>query len=825
MTEQSFYRTLKTHIEKDDQLVVLHSSLINFNLDWSVVKWYFLSAIKRLIEEGITFAVPCFTFSFCEGRPYHYLYSNSEVGILGDWFRNLDGVIRTQHPIYSFAVAGPKATIILDCKHKTTFGADSPFALFEKEKARLIMFGNEWKYCTQLHHQEELAQVPYRSFKTFMGNADFGNGVLKTKALMFAREHKLKPVNNFNSVIHQLRKNNKIFDNKLAGAIISSTTASALGKVCYEYLLIDKNSFVKQPRILLYQEQNIKLRSKRPALKVALLGQSNLQLVEKSTQKSLERMINDQNIEVYTPPFGQSYQMVMDKNSNLWNFNPDYIFFLDRLEDVYCQKLLQDVNSINDDKLLQYIGVIQKASSYTRGVVYVTSLTYSKTSIFNTENKTGKDKVNLNTKNKLLLKELYGFSNVEVIDIDYWYGSFTERSIEDERLWFIGKFPYSNLFSDYLGKRLTGIVLAESGRNARLMVVDLDNTLWKGVLGEDGIEELQLGGDYPGNAFKYFQEVIKNKMDSGIAVAIVSKNNEEDALSAINILTDMQFREKDLATWRINWDEKWCNILKISDELGLGLENILFIDDNPVEREKVRQNIPAVKVLELPNDSADYGKALLDCPYIEQVRINNEDKKRSKQYSNKRLMEKDRINHISPEGFLASLKLNLYIATLSGINISRAVQLITKTNQFNTTTIRYTGVELDKLTNSGRTIYVLGLEDRFTEQENIGVGVIFYDSLAGSAIIELFLLSCRILERGIETGFLAWICEQCKRQKIDKIIGHIVKTPRNIPVQKLYEDHGFYPDSKRKIWTLDLTKDLGVKKPTWLTVKEVTTIT
>ena len=253
-------------------------------------------------------------------------------------------------------------------------------------------------------------------------------------------------------------------------------------------------------------------------------------------------------------------------------------------------------------------------------------------------------------------------------------------------------------------------------------------------------------------------------------------------------------------------------------------KNIIFIDDNPVEREKVRQNLPAIKVLELPDDPADYGKALLDCPYFEQVRINGEDKRRSRQYSNKRLMEKERMNHVSPEEFLASLQPSLYIEGLSAINISRAVQLVTKTNQFNTTTIRYTRTELDELTKSGRSVYVLGLEDRFTEQENIGVGVIHWNNRTKSATIESFLLSCRVLERGIETGFLAWIYEQCKIQKIDKLVGHIVKTPRNIPPQKLYKEHGFSFDSVNKIWTLDLTMGSSIKKPVWLATEEVTTI-
>ncbi|MBT5400235.1 HAD-IIIC family phosphatase [bacterium] len=822
MTEQSFYRILKAHIEKDEQIVVLHSSLINFNLDWNVAKWPLLSALKRLTGEGITLVVPCFTFSFCKGVPYHHLHSNSEVGVLGDWFRGLDGVVRTQHPIYSFAVVGPKASLVLDCDYTTTFGMHSPFALFEKEGARLIMFGNEWKYCTQLHHQEELSQVPYRSFKTFIGDADVGNGVCKTEASMFVRDHDLKPKNNFSSIIQQLRKNNKIYTNKLAGAIVSSTTASALGKECSEHLLRDKYSFVEQPHVVRYQQQNRKLRSNSSPLRIALLGQSNLQLVESALHSNIEKMIHNQDVEIFTSPFGQSYKMVIDNNSDLWEFNPDFIFFLDRPEDICRQRILKDDS--NNEKLLQYIDIIRKASSYTKGTVYVSGLTYSEASVFIAENRTSKSQSNLETMNERLLKDLYSLGNVEVIDINYWYTRFTEGGIKDERLWFIGRFPYSNLFSNYLGKCLAGIILAESGRNIRLMIVDLDNTLWGGVLGEDGVEELQLGGDYPGNAFRYFQEVIRQKIDSGIAVSVVSKNNEKDALNAISVLTDMQFREDVLAAWRINWDEKWCNILKIADEIGVGLENIIFIDDNPVEREKVRQNLPAIKVLELPDDPADYGKALLDCPYFEQVRINGEDKRRSRQYSNKRLMEKERMNHVSPEEFLASLQPSLYIEGLSAINISRAVQLVTKTNQFNTTTIRYTRTELDELTKSGRSVYVLGLEDRFTEQENIGVGVIHWNNRTKSATIESFLLSCRVLERGIETGFLAWIYEQCKIQKIDKLVGHIVKTPRNIPAQKLYKEHGFSFDSVNKIWTLDLTMGSSIKKPVWLATEEVTTI-
>jgi FkbH-like protein len=819
MLKYDFYRILKKNISNGDELVVLHSSLLHFNLDWKCEKWNLLLALKQLIDEGFTLLVPCFTFSFCKGHSYHYLHSNSEVGILGDWFRHLDGVVRTQHPIYSFAIAGPKTHILLKCKNTTTFGEDSIFSLLEKKSARLIMFGNDWSYCTQLHHQEELMKVPYRFFKTFNGDMDTGNGMYKAKASMFVRDDKLSPVNNFNPVIQQLYKNNSIYDSAMAGACISSTTASELGNVCRQRLSEDVYSLVNQPNVIKYQMQNRGLLNSRPVLKIALVGQSNLSLVEQSLQKNLKSMIQDQRIEVFTLPFGQSYQLILDANSSLWGFDPDLIFFLDRMEDVYRRNLLKDIEDSDNEKLLQYINMIRIASSHCKGEVYVASLTYSEKSLFMANNCSGKV-ANLKVTNTQLLDSLSDLSNVSVIDINHWYIHFSGGEIRDDRLWFIGKFPYSKLFSDYLGKRLSGIVLAESGRTIRLMILDLDNTLWGGVLGEEGIEGLMLGGDYPGNAFKYFQEVIRQKMDEGIAIAIASKNNEEEALYAISTLASMQFNNSNIATWRINWKEKWKNILEISNEMGLGLENILFIDDNPVEREKVRQNLPEIKILELPDDPTQFAKVLLESPYLEQLHISGEDMGRSKQYVNKRLMEQERTHHVSPEEFFSSLQPKLYIDELSKININRASQLIKKTNQFNTTTIRFTKVELEKLANSGRSVYVLGLEDRFTEKENIGVAIIHWNSKIESAIVELFLLSCRVLERGVETGFLSWVCEQCKNKGIKILIGNVAITPRNMPAQNFYKVHDFYPDKKKEKWTLDNVSNTSVKKPTWLTIQD-----
>ena len=231
-----------------------------------------------------------------------------------------------------------------------------------------------------------------------------------------------------------------------------------------------------------------------------------------------------------------------------------------------------------------------------------------------------------------------------------------DAPMSDERLWFLGRFPFSAPFTEKFADRLAGLVLASLGKTARLLVLDLDNTLWGGVLGEDGIEGLALGGDFPGNAYRHFQSVLKELSARGIALAVVSKNDEKEAMAAINSLPAMLIREGDLAGWRIGWGDKSASVASLAEDLGLGLESIAFIDDNPAERARMRMALPDVKVIDLPDDPAGYARAVLESPYLACLSVTAEDRKRAKSYVQKRKLESDRGSFADEAAFLRHLQ-------------------------------------------------------------------------------------------------------------------------------------------------------------------------
>ncbi|MEO0034372.1 MAG: hypothetical protein RLZZ501_395, partial [Pseudomonadota bacterium] len=356
--------------------------------------------------------------------------------------------------------------------------------------------------------------------------------------------------------------------------------------------------------------------------------------------------------------------------------------------------------------------------------------------------------------------------------------------------------------------------LAVLGKSTRLVVVDLDNTLWGGVLGEDGVEGLAIGGDYPGNAYAAFQRHLKALTRRGIALAIASKNDTDLALRALETLPAMVLRPGDFSAHRINWQPKWRNLREIAAELALGEASILFIDDNPAEREAIRRNLPAVRVLDLPADPTGYVDALESCPYLAAATVTAEDRGRIEDYARRRERTQARSEAASLEDFFAGLEMRLTLAPLMPGNGERAAQLCQKTNQFNTTTRRYGLRDLEALRDGGADVVVIGLEDRQSPFENIGL-LILRPEEDGAGRIDLYLLSCRVLGRGLETAVPRWAVLRAARRHWPILRGEIIPTERNSPARGVFAAAGF-DDAGEGHWTIETTSPPAL--PAWLTV-------
>ncbi|HIJ83556.1 MAG TPA: HAD-IIIC family phosphatase [Magnetococcales bacterium] len=819
------YDAISRVLHDDDKRIVIYSSLIHFRLPWEQLKWPLMGALRRLIAQGRTLIIPAFTLSFCQGKSYHHLRSRSETGILADWFMELFESRRSPHPIYSFVIAGPDRDRMLTIQGQTTWDSSSIFGFFYRENVRFVMLGVDAAVCTQIHYYEEEAQVPYRFYKQFCGRADFGQGEVETCATMFVRRIDCVGRVQLKVVNEQLLEKGLTDRHSWQGGVIQSFHCQDLARVTRDLLRADPFIFLGSQRV--EARHAIQVKEKRqtsPSIKIALLASHNLELLKTSLETGLGQGISDQEIQLFTPPIGQLYREMIESDSALSRFHPDFVFFTERLEDIFHLHALVPGLGKDLEPLKNYLEMLRQFADRLNGVAFVNRFTTATIPVDGGADYLNPQGVHLLVAeaNRLLEASVSTMKNVFVFDIHQTIIEFSGSEVNDPRLWFLGRFPYSQPFSTLLAERYMGVILAMTGRTARMLVLDLDNTLWGGVLGEEGLKGLALGGDYPGNAFLHFQKTILQLMQRGIALAVASKNDEKHALETLNSHPHMVIRQQHLAAWRINWEEKWRNVLEMANEVGLGLENILFVDDNPGERARMRMNLPAVKVVDLPEDPARYAQTLLAQPWLACVQLTQEDRSRASRYVAKKKMALESQGFTNHEEFCATLAPKLHIVPLSTETMARAVQLIHKTNQFNTTTRRFTQVELELMIHQDHEVLVLGLEDRFSEFENIGLAVLRWGHPAPECLaIELFLLSCRVLGRGIESGFLAWLADRSQRRHAKKILGRIVHSERNTPVRDLYRKHGFVPAGEEGIWEL-IPGPENPKIPPWMTIVDRT---
>lgn len=816
MLRQAFVNAFCAVLEEEPGIAVIHSSLADLAPSREFRKWDVLYVLDRLIEKGWTIALPAFTLSFCQGRPFHISRSPSEAGVLADWFLDTrPDASRTPHPIYSFAVAGPAARRIMACPSATTFGADSPFGLFERENATLVMLGCGWKYCTQYHRYEEQAAAPHRYFKEFVGTADLGDGKgsREVRAKMYVRDLGLDPVNDFAPAEERLRADGLIKTFPLLHAQIESARVTEFAHDCRELLSADPLAFVQNRSAVAAALATRSRAAEQPPVRIAVLGHSNLQRLTSALESELAALLPDRHVEVQTCPYGQLHRSLVERASPLRSFAPQVTIFCDRLEDFIGQSTVDDASQDTlAERVAQYADAIVDYEAANGGwfIVHRFALLHRPADGSHALTET------IDQMNALLERRLAGIMQLVWVDVAAEAASSGAASV-DPRLWFLGRFPYSEPFSRQLAGRWAGIVLAALGKTARVVIVDLDNTLWGGVLGEDGLEGIQIGGDYPGNAYRAFQRALKSVARRGVALAVCSKNDRDLALRAFDSLPEMQIRSADLVAHRINWRPKWVNVREIAEELNLGLESVLYVDDNPVEREAVRRNLPAVKVLELPADPATYAQSLLNSPWLATAGVTAEDRNRVQNYQARRKIEDVRNAAANLSDFYASLDMKLNMQPLDEGNLARAMQLSQKTNQFNTTTRRYEARDLRRIVEAGGDVIVIGLADRFTQFENIGLLVMIPDAeRPGQGWIDNYLLSCRVLGRGLETAVVHWAIGYAAARGWATLCAQIIETERNTPVRSVFQEAGFHSGDGPGDWVT--ATDVPAVVPGWLTI-------
>ena len=354
---------------------------------------------------------------------------------------------------------------------------------------------------------------------------------------------------------------------------------------------------------------------------------------------------------------------------------------------------------------------------------------------------------------------------------------------------------------------------------AKVLALDLDNTLWGGVVGEDGLSGIRLSEEYPGVFYKNLQRAVLDAARRGVLIALVSKNNEADALQVLDEHPDMLIRREHVAAMRIDWEPKAENLRSIADELSLGLEAFVFVDDNPAECEAVRRSLPEVTVLQLGDDPSTYAAQLRALPGLERLEASAEDGARMRYYVEER-QRKDLQGQVeSLEDFLGSLDIRVEVAPIDAMTLARASQLTLKTNQLNLTTRRYSEAQLQqRLALSGWAGYLLRAADRFGDNGIVGVALL--ETSGGTCRIDSFLLSCRVIGRQIETAFLSVLAEAARGAGCVELEGWYLPTAKNAPAREIYAQAGFTrreATEAGELWSVDLQSG-GVTVPPWIAV-------
>ncbi len=344
----------------------------------------------------------------------------------------------------------------------------------------------------------------------------------------------------------------------------------------------------------------------------------------------------------------------------------------------------------------------------------------------------------------------------------------------------------------------------------KCLVLDLDNTLWGGIVGEDGAEGIALSLDPPGNSFIAFQQAILDYWDRGILLAINSRNNPDDAWAVIRSHPNMILKEQHFAAYRINWQDKAENLRELAAELNIGLDSMVFLDDDPTNRALVRAVLPEVAVPELPEDPKQYTRFLHSLNYFDAAVITDEDKMRGNLYVTERLRREEEKRHATKEEFLASLGLALHVFVDDDSCVSRLSQLTEKTNQFNTLKRPTSEEELRAyLADLGYRVYWARLEDAFGDYGVIAYALVRVGEREWH--VESLLMSCRVFGRGGEHVFVGTIAKHARDAGAKRLSVALEETPKNAPAREFVSE--FFEDGMR-----DLTQEIST--PAWIQLYE-----
>ena len=493
-------------------------------------------------------------------------------------------------------------------------------------------------------------------------------------------------------------------------------------------------------------------------------------------------------------PFNSVALQVLDPGSTLYATKPEIVFISAALDDLAPElaggALGGELEAIADRVLAEVTGYCRAVTRHCPARVVVHSLF----SVFIGDSpiewaKEGRGRW-LRSLNDRLASALSDDARIHVLDVEHVAAQCVGGGAENTKMRYMAGMRLGDGLTRALGRAYARYLVPLKGLTKKCLVLDLDNTLWGGIVGEDGPTGVRLGNTAPGVEYHDFQLAIQSLSRRGVLLAVNSKNNPDDALEVIRNHPWMVLREAAFSAVRINWTSKVENLRSIAAELNIGLDSVVFVDDNPVECEPVRQLLPQVVTIQLPRDPSRYRETLESQPWFDALALTDEDAQRTAQYRANRERDVARDSAGSVADYLRSLGIRVGIAPVRPATTPRVVQLLARTNQFNLTTQRHSLAEIERQLADGRwRLLTLRAQDRFGDHGLVAVVIVEADGDAWR--IDSLLLSCRVIGQGIETALLSHVHDLATASGARELVGSYRPTAKNLQVVGFFPKHGF----------------------------------
>jgi FkbH-like protein len=545
------------------------------------------------------------------------------------------------------------------------------------------------------------------------------------------------------------------------------------------------------------------------AIKVALLRSFSCETLEQPLAVDLFERLNLRPA-FFWGGFNQYAQEILNTGGALYQFAPDYTFILVQIEDLCpdvferCYEITEPGERIDQavDEFAELVSGLRKALKSEVIVCNFTAPYFAHYAAYHAQRADGV--LNLVARANLRLSEQLPKNNVYILDLGEIIRRLGTERAYAPKLYMLAQNPYSFPTYAALSQKAAGVIAAILGRRKKCIVLDLDNTLWKGIIGEDGAEGIEIS-----EPFRLFQAQLLKWNQTGVLLAVCSKNNPGDAMNIIRDHPDMILRASHFAALRINWENKADNIAALASELNIGLDSLIFIDDSAFECGLVREALPEVEVIQLTGQVETYADMAKNISSLDFLRLTEEDRARAAEYNAQKRRAEFKMSSTDVESYLRGLEMSVKIAVMDQYTIVRAAQMTQKTNQFNLTTKRYTAEQLQQMSDSGFLVLTLETADRFGH--NGLTGLMALDTgRAGEGVweIDTFLLSCRIMNREIERAFMGAVIQLAAVRGVETLAGRYIPTAKNMPVKDLYAKLGF--TAREDYWAFHVASGLAL---------------